>query len=148
MKRSLGILRVLLVGMIGVYGCGGGSPNSPLPNEGTPSPELDLSGPWSGTVTDRAGSCQPESFTVELTQGVENAHGFNGPKITGSFSTPCEGQFALQLFLKGNHVIGSITGKGHVDGIASAAAVDFSIISGQGGLDGGQTVVAQISLRK
>ena len=43
MKRSLGILRVLLVGMIGVYGCGGGSPNSPPPNGG-PTPELDLSG--------------------------------------------------------------------------------------------------------
>lgn len=148
MRRSLGILRVLLVGMIGVTGCGGGSPTNPNPPNGGPSLDLDLSGEWTGTVTDRAGSCQPESFSVNLVQTVENAHGFNGPKITGSFSTSCQGAFPLQLFLKDNHVVGSITGKGHVDGVASSSAVDFSIISGQGGLDGGQTVVAQVSLRK
>jgi hypothetical protein len=149
MKRSLGILGILLAGIIVVLGCGGGgSPTSP-PINGGPSTDLNLSGTWSGTVSDRSGSCATESFSVDLAQGTENANGFNGPKITGSFSTPCQGQFALQLFLNGNHVIGNIGGgKGHVDGVASASAVDFSVIQGQGGLEGGQTIVAVISMRK
>lgn len=148
MKRSLGILRVLLVGMIGVTGCGGGSPTDPGNGGGGAPVEMDLSGSWTGTVSDRVGSCQPESFTVNFTQTVENANGFSGAKITGSFSTPCEGSFALQLYLKGNHLLGNVSGKGHVDGTASLSALDFSIISGQGGLEGGQMTVARISMRK
>src|SRR5262249_62157060 len=87
--------------------------------------------------------CQQDSFSVHLTQSVESSHGFNGPKLTGDFSTPCEGQFSLQLYLNRNHVIGNIAGKGHVDGTVSGSSMEFAIISGQGGLENGQVIVAE-----
>ena len=68
MKRSLWIPRVVLVGAIGVTGCGEG-PIAPPPGGGGPPAELNLAGTWTGTVTDLTGSCQPESFSVDLSPG-------------------------------------------------------------------------------
>jgi hypothetical protein len=141
MRWSLGVLRVVLVGLIAVAGCGGG-PTQPNPPNG--SQDADISGAWSGTVTDRAGSCGPEHFSVVLTQSAVNANGFQGGKAVGSFSTPCAGQFSLQIYVKGNNLLGDVGGKGHVSGSVSGSSLRFSIISGQGGLDGGQTVVADV----
>ena len=147
MKRSFGILGVALVGMIGVAGCGGG-PTAPKGGGGGGSGDADISGAWSGTVTDRAGSCGSENFSVALAQSAVDANGFQGGKAVGSFSTPCGGQFTLQLYVKGNNLFGSVGGKGHVSGAVSGSSLSFTIISGQGGLEGGQVAVADVAMAR
>ena len=146
MKRSSGILGVALVGMIGVSGCGGG-PTAPKGGGGGGSADADISGAWSGTVTDRAGSCGSESFSVALVQSAVDANGFQGGKAIGAFSTPCGGQFSLQIF-KGDNLLGNVGGKGHVSGSVSGSSIEFAIISGQGGLEGGQMAVADVAMTR
>jgi hypothetical protein len=147
MKWSFGILGVALVGMIGVAGCGGG-PTAPKGGSGGGSADADISGAWSGTVTDRAGTCGSENFSVALAQSAVDANGFQGGKAVGSFSTPCDGQFSLQLFVQGDHLLGNVGGRGHVSGSVNGSSLTFSIISGQGGLEGGQMVVADVAMTR
>jgi hypothetical protein len=149
MKRSAEILGALLVGMLSVAGCGGG-PTQPNGGGGGGggSADADISGAWNGTITDRIGPCHPENFSLVLTQSAVDVNGFQGGKAVGNFSTPCGGQFSLQLYVKGNHLLGNVGGKGHVDGTVSGSSIEFAIIAGQGGLDAGQTIVAVVAMTR
>src|SRR4249920_3381056 len=125
MKRSSGILGILVVGTIAAWGCGKG-PTDPGGGNGGGGPDqglMDLSGSWTGTITDSVGTCATESIQVDLSQSLEDAHGFTGAKAVGSFSTPCEGSLTLSLYInKANNLTGNLQGKGHITGDASAKA--------------------------
>ena len=146
MKRSLWIFGVVLVGAIGVTGCGGG-PTAPPSDQ--PPAGLQLAGTWSGTVTDLIGSCQPESFTVQISQGEgEDYFGARSAAISGDFSTPCQGSFSIRGSLVGASLYGGIAGKGRVTGTATASAIQITVLGGSGGLENGQVVVCRLAMQK
>lgn len=148
MKRSLWILRVMLVGAIGVTGCGGG-PTAPPPEGGGPPAELNLTGSWTGTVTDYLGSCQPESFAVDLSQGEsEDYFGGRSAKISGNFSTPCQGSFSIRGSMVGGRLYGSIAGKGRITGTATSNAIQITILGGSNGLENGQVVACRLAMQR
>jgi hypothetical protein len=150
MKRSLWILRLVWIGAMSVTGCGGG-PTAPPPDGdgGGPPAEVNLTGNWTGTVTDLLGSCQPESFSVALQQGeIEPYFKGQSAKVDGTFSTPCQGSFAIHGSLVGGGLYGSIFGKGRITGSATTNAIHMTILEGSGGLEGGQKVVCRLAMQR
>ena len=148
MKRSLWISSLMLVGALGVTVCGTGPTGPPGEGAGAPAP-LDLSGTWTGTVTDFVGSCRPEPFTVNLSQG-ETADYFGGRSapFSGDFSTPCQGSLSIRGSLVGGSLYGSIAGKGRITGNATARSIQITVLGGSGGLENGQVVVCRLDMQK
>ena len=95
MKRSLWILRVILVGALVSSGCGSGptspgNPSNPAQpgNPGQPG-SLNLSGTWTGSIQYYVGSCSTETVSVALTQA--DTAGANGFCLHGTLRNPVRG---------------------------------------------------------
>jgi hypothetical protein len=156
MKRSLWILRVVLVGALVSPGCGGGPTSSIGNGSGTgsssgggSSSDLNLTGTWTGTIQFYKGSCPAAPVSVVLTQA--DSAGVNGTHFSGGFEIPCGGPIQISGILNAGHLYGSVsdpTGDGRLTGTASKTDIQIRTLQGQGGPEGGQEVINAIQLHR